>query len=138
VAEFLSAEWVATLDAVVGATDTLADVTDEPFVLEQRVDLPGGGCSTHHLRLGPGRAHFVAGPADRPDVALHTDLRTAIAIARGEVNAQQALSRGTLRVRGRLQALVGAGDALASLDDVFTTVRSETTYPPADLPGDHR
>jgi hypothetical protein len=53
-----------------------------------------------------------------------------MALARGEANAQHALASGRLRVRGALDALTSRSDALREVDDVFASVRTETTFPP--------
>lgn len=130
-AEFLSAEWIAALDAAARASTALTDCARSgPFVLEQRVELPSGAEAVHHLVFAPDGARVRPGPASRPDVVLVTDLPTAMALARGEANAQHALASGRLRVRGALDALTSRSDALREVDDVFASVRTETTFPP--------
>lgn len=130
-AEFLSAEWIAALDAAARASTALTDSAGtETFVLEQRVVLPAGAESVHHLLFAPDGVRVLPGAASHPDVVLVTDLPTAVALARGEVNAQRALASGRLRVRGDLDALTSRSDALREVDDVFASVRTETTFPP--------
>jgi putative sterol carrier protein len=74
----------------------------------------------------------VPGAADEPDVVLSTDLETAIALARGDITAQSVLASGRLHVSGELDSLARHSAALAAVDDVFETVRRDTTFPPAD------
>jgi hypothetical protein len=130
VAEFLSAAWVAALDAAARSSDSLAACTDgERFVIEQRVLLGDGHEAVHHVRFADQTVGVLEGAADAPDVVLTTDLETATALARGDVTAQSALAEGRLLVRGRLDRLTRHGAALARLDDVFASVRRDTTYP---------
>ncbi len=65
------------------------------------------------------------------DVTFVTGYETAVMLARGETNAQQALADGCLTVRGSIGALGAGASALAALDDVFAAVRAGTTYAPA-------
>ena len=64
--------------------------------------------------------------ADAPaaDVRLETDYATAVALARGETNAQAALADGRLRVSGDVARLAAHASALARLDDLFAAVRA--------------
>jgi hypothetical protein len=143
VAEFLSTEWLAALDAAArGAPQLAACAPGAPFVLEQRVsvaghDDDGGGDSgddvgedevVYQIVLAPGGARVVSGRAGEPDLVLLTDVATAGALARGERNAQSVLAEGRLRVRGDLRALTRRAEALRAIDDVFASVRAETTY----------
>lgn len=71
----------------------------------------------------------VVGGAPDPDLVLLADARTAAAIASGTLNAQQALSAGTLRVCGDLTRLITLHDALAALGDFSASVRNTTEVP---------
>jgi putative sterol carrier protein len=69
-----------------------------------------------------------SGPAAAPDLRLFADYDVAARIQRGEVNAQEALAAGRLKVQGRFAHLLRVDDALRALEDVFAPVRAETTY----------
>jgi hypothetical protein len=135
VAEFLSPEWVAALDAAArGATTLAAGAPGTPFVVEQRVVMPDGSEHAHHLVLAAEGARVELGRAPHPDIVLQTDWETARGLARGLVNAQHALAAGRLRVGGTIEALVDRGEALRVLDDVFRAVRDTTTFTAGDAP----
>lgn len=139
VAEFLSAGWIAALDAAARRSAALAACAgDERFVLEQRVVPPTGDQVVHHLVFAADGVRVRPGAASHPDVVLTTDLETAVAIARGGTNAQRALALGRLQVRGDLDVLTSRSSALAAIDDVFASVRAETTYPPTEAGRPHR
>jgi SCP-2 sterol transfer family len=131
VAEFLSAAWIAALDeAARGSAALAACAGDGPLVIEQRVVLADSE-AVHHLRFAADGVRVVPGAADEPDVVLSTDLETAIALARGDITAQSVLASGRLHVSGELDSLARHSAALAAVDDVFATVRGDTTFPPA-------
>lgn len=125
--EFLSDEWIAACDAAAGANAALG--TGERLVVEQHVtEVPGGADVTYHLVLGGGRAAFATGPAAAAGVRIDTDHATAVELARGTANAQQALATGRLRVRGDLERLVEHAPRIEALGDVFRAVRAATTF----------
>jgi hypothetical protein len=129
VSEFLSDAWLAELEKACGAA-SLGPADATPLVIEQAVgDVPGRGDVRYHIVLGGDRIDFRAGRADRRDVLFSTDYATAVSLARGQTNAQRALSQGRLRVSGDIHRLLERADALASLDDMFAAVRESTIYP---------
>jgi hypothetical protein len=127
--EFLSAEWIDALDDVAQAATLPQSAADASFTVEQVVrDAPGGEVR-YHLRLEHRGARIRRGPAETPDLRLFADYDVAARLQRGEISAQQALAAGSLKVQGRLQRLVQAGEALRALEDLFAPVRAVTTYP---------
>jgi hypothetical protein len=128
VPEFLSPEWIEALDAAARAAVLPGEAAVVSLEIEQVVrDAPGGEVR-YHFRLEDGRARVQAGPAPSPDLRLIADYDAAVRIQRGELNAQEALATGRLKVQGQFGPLVRANDALGSLEDVFAGVRAATTY----------
>jgi hypothetical protein len=120
--EFLSAEWIADLDAIARASTELADAADEPVVVEQQV-LTDAGTVTYHLVLGPGAARVIAGPAAHADLTMVTTQDAARRIHAGTANAQSCLADGTLRLRGNPDVLTRRAAALGRVGDLFAGVR---------------
>jgi putative sterol carrier protein len=83
---------------------------------------------TYHLQVGDGEAAFGAGPADPEHVRMEQDWATAVAVATGELNAQEAFVTGRIRFYGDQQALIDAQPVFGALDHVFSTVRERTRY----------
>ena len=138
VVEFLSREWLAALDVVARESDQLrALAQDSPFVIEQHVSGGPNGDVTYQIIINEGGASVAAGSQAEPDIVLLTDYGTALALHRGEANAQHAVAEGRIKLRGEVGNLLGRADALSALDDVFASVRAETTVS-APAPGDHR
>jgi putative sterol carrier protein len=128
VADFLSAAWIEALDEAARAATLPEEAAAVSVTIEQVVrDAPGGECR-YHLRIEDGHARVLPGPSDAPDLRLFADYEVAARIQRGEVNAQQALASGRLKVQGQYARLVRVDDALRALEDLFAPVRAATTY----------
>jgi hypothetical protein len=141
VAEFLSDEWIRALGhAARGAGDHSA--ADEVLVVEPVVRrVPGRGEVRYRVRCDATVRDVTASSAsDGPaDVRLETDYATAVALARGELNAQTALADGRLTVSGDVARLAGHAAAFARLNDLFAAVRASTRFPaPADRAAEPR
>jgi len=127
--------WLVELDRAVRAAVRVSALA--PIVIEQVVSgVPGRGEVRYRLQIDDDGATVaeIDGPADAGlpfDVRLTTDYPTAVAIARGQENAQIALARGRLRLGGNVDALVQRSDVLAALDDATAELRATTTYPAA-------
>jgi hypothetical protein len=122
---FLSAEWLRALDTAL-RTAPIPDA-DGSFVLEQVVvDVPGAGEVRYSVVVDSTGARID--DTATADVRLTTDYDTAVAIASGSGNAQQALARGRLRIGGDLEAFAARASLLVALSDVTATLRSDTTF----------
>jgi hypothetical protein len=132
-ADFLSPEWLAELDAVLRGLDPSVL---GPLVIEQVVEgVPGRGEVRYRLAVRDGRVRARGEdgdvPAGAPTAAVRftTDYPTAVALARGTENAQHALGAGRLRLGGEITAMISNADGLAQVADVTATLRAVTTYP---------
>jgi hypothetical protein len=129
-AEFLSAAWIAELDAAARTATGL--VADPPVVIEQVVRDSGADDVRYRVRIGPAGASVASSTADdavdAPDLVLVTDRATARELHEGRLRAQDALARGALKVRGRPEVLGRRAGILARLDAAFATVRADTTF----------
>ena len=68
------------------------------------------------------------GEAEAADVTLVQSREVAAALSRGELNAQQALEAGRLKLRGDIGHLARQGKALTAVEDLFAAVRAATSY----------
>ena len=122
--QFLSGEWIAALDEAAQK----AVVPGGVRLTIQQVVTGDGGDVCYHLVLEDGRLRVHPGEAEGADVTLVQTRDVAAALSRGELNAQQALEGGRLKLRGDIGHLARQGKALTAMDDAFASVRSETTY----------
>ena len=126
-AEFLSPDWIAELDAAARGAAVGAGVGE--LTVEQVVrGVPGSGEVRYHVRFADSRVRVLPGALDAPDVRVLTDYETAIAINRGELSAQEALVNGRAKLQGPVQGVRGREAALRGLEDAFAPVRAATTY----------
>ena len=123
---FLTPEWIAALDAAAREAAVPAGVR---LTIQQIVTDDGAGDDVrYHLVLDGGRLRVHPGEAAAADVTLVQTREVAAAFSRGELNAQQALEAGRLKLRGDIGHLAREGRALTAVADLFAAVRAATTY----------
>ena len=59
---------------------------------------------------------------------MQQDWSTAVAVATGEMNAQEAFITGKILLFGDQQALMAAQPVFGALDSIFSSVRERTRY----------
>jgi putative sterol carrier protein len=126
---YLSLAWIRELTREVGESEVLRELATEHEIGVTQV-VTGGpeGDVTYHLRVGDGEALFGAGPAEPEDVRMQQDWETAVAVATGETNAQEAFITGKILLFGDQQALMAAQPVFGALDSIFSAVRERTRY----------
>jgi hypothetical protein len=124
-AEFLSDEWIAALDAAARAAPDLA--VDDALVVEQVVQITAERAVRYRVQFGPDGAAVARTGDTAADVVLVTDRATAWALHQGERRAQDAFARGELKVRGRPELLSGRSDLFGRLQRAWSAVRDTTT-----------
>ena len=129
-AEFLSPEWLEELDAAARASALTAASGGEPLALALEVRGSPYGDVRYHVVVEASETRVHQGVSDAPALTLVTDYATAVALHRGEINAQSAVNAGAVQVHGGLVGLVRHAELLAAIDDVFADVRAATTYAP--------
>ena len=127
--DYLSLAWIRELSREVRESAELADLaTRHSIGVTQIVEDAPEGDVTYHLQVADGTAAFGAGPADPEDVKMQQSYETAVAVATGELNAQEAFVTGKILLFGDREAQMGAQEVFAALDAVFNTVRVRTRY----------
>lgn len=126
---YLSLDWI---DAVAGriADDVrLAELaTDHEIGMTQVVTGGPEGDVIYHVQVAGGDITFASGPAEPEHVRMEQHWDTAVAVATGALNAQQAFVNGHIRMHGDQQRLLDAQPVFGALDPVFGTVREQTRY----------
>ncbi len=126
---YLSLEWIDELSRAVAADDRLAGVVaDHEIGLTQVVSDGPEGDITYHLQVAGGTARFGAGAAEPEHVRMEQTWDTAVAVATGGLNAQEAFVKGHIRLFGDQQRLLDAQPVFGALDAVFSDVRQRTEY----------
>ncbi len=128
-ARYLSLDWIDELRAEVARNEALQEAADGRSIGVTQVVRDGPeGDVTYHLQVVAGAVTFGAGPADPEDVRFVQDWDTAVAVATGTMNAQEAFIRGRIHLTGDQQRLIESTPVFAALDAVFSSVREHTTY----------
>ena len=126
---YLSLEWIDALSAAVGESELMAEIAEHHSVGVTQVVSDGPeGDVTYHLLVADGSAVFGAGPAAPEDVKMEQDWQTAVDVATGELNAQEAFINGHIRLFGDQQKLLESQPVFGALDTVFASVRDRTAY----------
>lgn len=126
---YLSLAWIRELTREVAESERLAELADEHSIGVTQVVTDGPeGDVIYHLQVADGAAAFGAGQADPEDIRMEQSWDTAVAVATGTLNAQQAFITGQIRLAGDQAKLMEAQPVFAALDGVFATVRERTRY----------
>jgi putative sterol carrier protein len=128
VVAFLSAEWVSALAAEARRIPPPAAGTVRRLVLGQEVHDAPGGVVRYQVVVDERGVRVVDAPVDPADLTFVSDYATAVALARGETNAQDALMAGRLRLRGDVERFSAAREAVVALGDAFSRVRHATEF----------
>lgn len=129
VIRYLSLEWLDALTEQVEANTALQSLAVQHSIGVTQV-VTGGpeGDVVYHLQVGNGAARFGAGAAEPEDVRMEQTWETAVGVATGELNAQEAFIKGRILLTGSQQRLVESQPVFGALDAVFATVRERTEY----------
>jgi hypothetical protein len=126
---YLSLDWI---DAVAGAVAADAHVQElapkHEIGFTQVVTGGPEGDVTYHLQVADGAIAFAAGAAGPEHVRMEQSWDTAVAVATGTLNAQEAFVNGHILLRGDQQRLLDSQPLFGALESVFNTVRSRTEY----------
>ena len=126
---YLSLAWIRELTREVAESEALAELAKEHTIgVAQTVTDGPEGDVTYHLQVGDGAAAFGAGGADPEDVKMQQEWSTAVSVATGAMNAQEAFITGKILLFGDQQKLMGAQPVFGALDQIFSTVRERTRY----------
>jgi len=129
VIRYLSLEWLDALTAGVAASEELQALAREHSIGVTQVVTDGPeGTVVYHLQVADGRASFGPGEALPQDVRMQQTWETAVGIATGRLNAQEAFIKGRLRYEGDQDLLVRSMAVFAALDAVFRSVAERTEY----------
>jgi len=126
---YLSKEWIDAVSDSVTASKALQLLGNKHiFGLTQVVTATPFGEVIYHLQSGDGAVVFSVNDANPENVRFVQDYQTAIAVATGKLNSQEAFINGHIRFSGDHQCLIDAQEIFALMDEVFTSVRDRTEY----------
>ena len=128
---YLDDRWLeAWAEAVRAAGDALVHAADGAQItittlVEDDDDGPG---LAYHLSVGPDGVSAGRGAAQPSDLTFRQSRAVAEAVARGDLNAQEAFLHGHLVVGGDVRLLLDHGPVFRVLDDALDGLRATTTF----------
>lgn len=126
---YLSLAWIDELSRAVAGSDAMEQAAaGQEIGLTQVVSDGPEGQVTYHLQVDDHGARFGAGAAEPEHVRMEQSWDTAVAVATGQLNAQEAFVNGHIRLYGDHRRLLDAQPVFGALDAVFTGVRQRTEY----------
>ena len=125
---YLSDEWISEVAREIESDQAVATAaaTHSVSVTQVVTDTPFGDVS-YHLLCADGKPRFAKGSVPS-DVTFSQTYETAVAIARGTLNAAESFITGKVRFSGNHEKVIAAQDFFAALDAVFTRVRARTMF----------
>ncbi|MFM2182407.1 MAG: hypothetical protein RJB61_701 [Actinomycetota bacterium] len=129
VVRYLSLDWLDELSTRVADDDDLQRLAAEHSIGVTQVVTDGPeGDVTYHLLVRDGTARFGAGAAEPEDVRMQQTWQTAVDVATGRLNAQEAFIKGRILLFGDQQSLIAAQPVFGALDAIFSALRPLTEY----------
>ncbi len=127
--DYLSNEWInAVAEGIKLNNEITALARDNSVSVTQIVTGTPHGDVTYHLESRDGIIRFGAGPATVSDIAFTQDWQTAVGVATGKINAQEAFISGKIRFKGDHEKVIATQPLFLALDVVFSAVNANTNF----------
>ncbi len=122
VLKYLSEQWLQEADKTLRASGLCASNKSQ-FVVEQRID-----DVVFQMIFEPTGARICVGAVVAPVVVFTQSRETAVAIATGDLSAEDAVLNGLTVVEGDPLSLLAQQQVLAQTNDVFAELRAVTDW----------
>lgn len=127
--DYLSNEWIkAVSDGIKSNSEIIAVARENSVSITQIITGTPNGDITYHLESRDGKISFASGPATVSDVAFTQDWQTAVGVATGQINAQEAFISGKIRFKGDHERVIATQPLFLALDAVFSAVNANTNF----------
>lgn len=125
-AKFLSQEWADdALAALNGSDDVRGAIKGVQLCIQQVVTGAPDGEVSYWTKIDDGAVSGAIGAASDADVTITQDYDTAVAMNKGDLNAQAAFMQGKLKVTGNMGKLLQNQGAMQALGPVLASVPAE-------------
>jgi putative sterol carrier protein len=127
--KYLSDEWATKASEALNTSDAFKSaIAGITLSVQQNVTGGPDGDKSYYMNIADGNAEMKMGTTDGADVTISQEYDTAVAIAKGELNAQNAFMTGKLKVSGNMAKLMQHQGAFAGLEGALKGLQSETEY----------
>ena len=125
-AKFLSQEWADEVrSALNGSDDVRGAIKGVQLCIQQVVTGAPDGEVKYWTKFDDGKVDGGIGEAPDADVTITQDYDTAVAMNKGELNAQAAFMQGKLKVTGNMGKLLQNQGAMQSIGPALSSVSAE-------------
>lgn len=126
---YLSLDWIdAVADEATTNTEVAAAAAECTIGVTQVITDAPEGTIVYSLQVLDGQLLFAPGAAFPEDVRFQQTWDTAVGVATGVLNAQEAFIQGRILLTGDQQKLMDSQAVFAAMNAVFDIVRANTTY----------
>ena len=127
--DYLSQQWIdAVASGIKLSNEIAATARNNVVAVTQVVTGTPHGDVTYHLESRDGVVNFATGPALDSDIAFTQDWQTAVGVATGKINAQEAFISGKIRFKGDHEKVIATQPLFVALDVVFSAVNALTNF----------
>ncbi|HEY4332591.1 MAG TPA: SCP2 sterol-binding domain-containing protein [Ilumatobacteraceae bacterium] len=126
---YLSLDWIdAVADEAAANVGVAAALAGSEIGVTQVVTEAPEGTIIYSLQAEGGSLTFAAGGASPEHVRFEQTWETAVGVATGTLNAQEAFIQGRILLTGDQQRLMDNQAIFAAMGSVFDSVRARTEY----------
>ncbi len=126
-ARFLSHEWFEEVNLAAAGARPEEGPAEAITIRQVITDSPEGSLE-YTVVVSASGLELRRGEVPDPDVTITEDYRTAVALAKGQVTAGEALAAGRIRVSGDTSSLLAGQRRLEALGGALADVSGRTTY----------
>ena len=125
--KFLSEEWAQSMTEALNSSDEFKSAASGQQAKLQQVvtDAPDGGEVKYYFTLEGGNAQVALGEVADAEATITQSYDTAAAIAKQELNAQNAFMQGKLKVSGNMMKLMQLQGVVNAMPKAVTDVQVE-------------
>ena len=127
--KYLSQEWAQAASDALNSNEQFTNaIKGVTLTVQQNVSGAPEGDTGYYMQIQDGNAAMNIGQAENADVTISQDYDTAVAIAKGELNAQNAFMTGKIKVTGNMAKLMQHQGAFAGLEGALKPLQDHTEY----------
>lgn len=106
--KYLSDDWAKEVNNRLQSSEAVLNAAKGQSVTIQQVvtDVPDRGEVKYYFKLADGQPEVGVGDIENPEATISQTYETSVAVAKGELNAQNAFMQGKLKITGNLMKLM--------------------------------